>query len=364
MPNDEILFCVAFARFSKIGPIRFFKLRDYFSSVKEAFEADKTELMRAGLEENIAEEFQDARKNINPEKEWESLEKENIKVCLFDDALYPPMLKEIYDPPYLLFYKGALQNLNFPIAAVGTRKMTRYGELIVPKILADLARSKMTIVSGLALGVDSLVHRTTLRNNGVTWAIIGSGLDKEHVYPASNQRLAEEIVENGGAVISEYPIGTEGFKSNFPHRNRIIAGISLATVVIEAAETSGALITARLALEANREVFAVPGSITNPASIGPNNLIKMGAYPATCSEDVLNKLNLTKAADFVKNKKILPETREEAAILEKLSSEPTHIDELHSATGLPLPLLSSTLTMMEMKGKVRDLGGMNYVLAY
>lgn len=362
--NENLMYTVAFSRFVKIGSVRFFRLKNYFPSIKEAFCADRSELLRAGLEENIADEFIETRKNIEPEKELKILEKENIKVCLFDDPLYPPLLKEIYDPPYLFFYKGTLENLNFPIAAVGTRKMTRYGEMVIPKIIADLARNKITIVSGLALGVDSFVHKTTLQNNGITWAITGSGLDREHLYPVSNYRLSEEIIEKGGAAISEYPTGTEGFKSNFPHRNRIIAGISLATIVIEAAESSGALITAKSALDANRDVFAVPGSILNPASIGPNNLIKMGAYPATCGEDVLNKLNLTKAANFVKNKKILPDTKEEAIILEHLKPGPIHIDELLRATDLPLPVLSSTLTMMEMKGKVRDVGGMNYILAY
>jgi DNA processing protein len=236
--------------------------------------------------------------------------------------------------------------------------------MVVPKIIAELAQGKITIVSGLALGIDSLVHSTTLKNNGVTWAVIGSGLDKKHLYPASNKKLAEMIIEKGGAIISEYPPGIEGFKSNFPHRNRIIAGISLATVVIEAAEDSGALITAKAALEANRDIFAVPGSIFNPASIGPNNLIKMGAYPVTCGEDILAKLNLTKAKHFIENKKILPETKEEAEILEHLKSGPLHIDELLRITKIPLPILSSTLTMMEMKGKVKDIGGMNYILTY
>lgn len=360
--NEDLLYTIAFSRFPKIGSVRFFKLKNYFPSIKEAFEANRTELRRAGLEENIAEEFVEARKSIKPEKELEILEKENIKVCLFDNPDYPPLLKTIYDPPYLLFYRGTLKNLNFPVAAVGTRKITKYGEMVVPKIIAELARNKITIISGLALGVDSLVHQITLKNNGITWAIIGSGLDKDHLYPASNKRLAEVIIEKGGAIISEYPTKTAGFKSNFPHRNRIIAGISLATIVIEAAENSGALITAKAALETNRDVFAVPGSILNPASIGPNNLIKMGAYPVTCGEDVLNKLNLTKAINFVENKKILPDTKEEAIILEHLKRGPVHIDTLLRATKLPLPILSSTLTMMEMKGKVRDAGGMNYIL--
>ncbi len=362
--DDNIVYTLAFTRFPKIGPVRFFKLKNYFPSIKEAFKAAGGELLRAGLEENITDEFIEARKDIEPKKEMEILEKENIKICLFDDPDYPPMLKEIYDPPYLLFYKGALKNLNFPIAVVGTRKMSKYGEMSVPKIVAELARNKITIVSGLALGVDSLAHRITLKNEGFTWAITGSGLDKNHIYPASNQKLAEEITEKGGALISEYPIGTEGFKSNFPHRNRIIAGISLATVVIEAAETSGALITARAALEANRDVFAVPGSILNPGSVGPNNLIKMGACPATCSEDILNRLNLTKAASFVKNKNTVADTKEEAIIIEQLKQGPFHIDELHRLTTLPLATLSSALTMMEMKGRVKDIGGMNYILAY
>lgn len=362
---SDIPYLVALSCFPKFGSRRLLKLKRAFSNYEEAFHAKLNDLMRAGIDENIATEFISERNKIEPEKEWGKLEKENIQVMALDDPNYPALLKEIYDPPALLYIKGRLEKGSdeFTLAVVGTRQITPYGRQITAEIVGPLARHGLTIVSGLALGVDALAHEVTLGQNGRTIAVLGSGLDEEHIYPSRNRQLAHRIIENNGAIISEFPIGTLPLRHHFPIRNRIISGLSLGTLIIEAAEDSGSLITARCALEQNRDVFSVPGSIFSPLSFGPNNLLKMGAKVITEAQDILEALNLEKAEDFIENQKILPDTAEEAAVLKILSREPIHIDEIIKQTSLPSHQVSSTLTLMEMKGKVRNLGGMMYVIA-
>ena len=240
---------------------------------------------------------------------------------------------------------------------------TTYGRQIVEQIVRPLARAGLTIVSGLALGIDALAHTATLNEQGVTIAVLGGGCDRASIYPASNQALAQRLVESGGALISEYPPKTLAMPFHFPHRNRIIAGMSRGTLVVEAAEDSGSLITARHALEQNREVFAVPGDITRDTSKGPNNLLKMGAHPVFSAEDILEALNLQELKATVEARKILPDDPVEEKILTHLGNEPIHIDELIQATTFDAAKLSSALTLMEMKGKVRHIGGMHYILA-
>lgn len=361
--SSDLKYRVALTRFPKIGSLRFQKLFKFFGSAENIWKAVFNDLKHAGLEEEIITDFITRRHEINSDKEMEKLDKNNIKVLLFEDADYPKLLKEIYDPPYLLYYKGDTSCLNeFVIAVVGTRKVTSYGKQIAPMIADDLARNKIVIASGLAFGVDTLAHNAVVEAGGKTIGVLGSGLDKENFYPQSNLRLAEKIVEKNGIIISEHPIGTPPLRHHFPHRNRIISGVSLGTLVVEAAKTSGSLITAKCALEQNREVFTVPGNIFSPVSAGPNNLIKMGAKPITNAGDILETLNLEKTENFIESKKIIPDTKEEKIILEFLSREPIHIDELKRATKLDVSKLSSTLIMMEMKGKVKNLGGLNYVL--
>lgn len=363
--NPDLLYLVALSCFPKFGSRSLLKLKRAFSDYQEAFEAGPRELIRAGLDENVAMEFVSERNKIEPEKEWEKVQKENIQVMALDDPNYPALLKEIYDPPALLYVKGRLEKGldEFSLVVVGTRQITAYGRQITAEIVGPLARHGLTIVSGLALGVDALAHEVALGQNGRAIAVLGSGLDEEHIYPSRNRQLAHRIIENNGAVISEFPLGTLPLRHHFPIRNRIISGLALATLIIEAAEDSGSLITARCALEQNREVFSVPGSIFSPLSFGPNNLLKMGAKVITEAQDILEALNLEKAEDFIENQKILPDTAEEAAVLKLLSREPIHIDEIIKQTALASHQVSSTLTLMEMKGKVRNLGGMMYVVA-
>ncbi|MBU4331651.1 DNA-processing protein DprA [Patescibacteria group bacterium] len=362
--NNDLLYWNAIANIKKIGPSRFKRLSNYFENMETAFNASFDDLIRAGIEENIAQEFIVSRNEIDPEAEWEKLEKEHINIVTVKDKNYPKLLKEIYNPPALLYYKGKLEeNEDFLIAVVGTRKITEYGKQVTPDIVEELAKNGITVVSGLALGVDALAHEITIKNSGRTIAVLGSGLDNQNIYPFHNRFLAEKIIANDGLVITEYPPGTLPLKQHFPHRNRIIAGLSLGVLVIEAAKESGALITAKYALDQNRDVFAVPGSIYNKTSQGPNNLIKMGAKPVTSGFDILDTLNLVHAASFIETKQIIPDTKEEGLLLDHLSKEPIHIDELVRESKLSTPEVTSTLTMMEMKGKVRNLGGMNYVLA-
>jgi DNA processing protein len=231
---------------------------------------------------------------------------------------------------------------------------------VVEGIAGDLARSGVTIISGLARGIDSVAHRSALDAGGRTIAVFACGLDI--VYPAENLRLAQAIMERG-ALVSDYPLGTRPKAEHFPRRNRIMSGMSLGTLVVEAGEESGALITARLALEQNREVFAVPGSILSPSSRGTNRLIQDGAKLVRGVKDILEELNLTAVPQQLEMREVVPADETESLVLKRLSAEPTHIDEVCRQSGLPVSTVSSTLAIMELKGMVRQVGGMNYVLA-
>jgi DNA processing protein len=247
------------------------------------------------------------------------------------------------------------------IAVVGTRRATIYGKQITEEIAADLARNNITVVSGLARGIDTIAHRSALNAGGRTLAVFACGLDM--VYPAENEHLARDIMENG-ALISEYPLGTRPRAENFPLRNRILSGLSLGVLVTEAGEESGAMITARRALEQDREVFAVPGSILSQASRGSNRLIRDGeAKLVRDYTDILEELNLTTVARQLEMRDILPESDTESLLLKQLSAEPSHIDEVCHRSGLPAATVSGALAMMELKGMVKQIGAMNYVLA-
>jgi DNA processing protein len=311
----------------------------------------------------VACEFASARIKIDPDRAWEKLEKENIKIITINDALYPKLLKEIHNPPPLLYYQGKLEKDEYTLAVVGSRKHTSYGQRLTADMVKKLAGNNLTIVSGLALGIDSLAHSATLEAGGRTIAVLGTGLDKQSIYPSANKYLAEKIVAEDGCLFSEFPLGTPPLKHHFPQRNRIISGLSLGTLVIEAGEKSGALITAFIALDQNREVFAIPGSIYSPASEGPNKLIKLGAKAVNSAEDIIESLNLSQATEHIKAKEIVGETAEEKTIIPFLDHEPKHIDELIRLTKLDTSTINSTLTIMEMKGMIKNLGGMQYVLA-
>ncbi len=362
--SDDSKYWVAISLFSKIGPARYKKLYNHFKTMAEVWSASLFELKKSGLEENIAQEFIIKRAEINPEIEMDKLAQEDIQIITIKDTNYPKILKEIFTPPALLYIKGNIDNLNqqFNLAVVGARKISNYGKQITPQIVKPLAENGFTITSGLALGTDALAHQVALEAKGKTIAVLGSGIDQKSIYPSSNRYLAQNILDNDGTIISEYPIGTLPLKHNFPARNRIIAGLSLGTLVIEAAQSSGALITAYNALEQNREVFAIPGSLFNQNSIGTHKLIQKGAKLITSHHDILEELNLQEVKNYVSNQKILPETLEEKLIIKNLGTEPVHIDQLIKNSNLPTSQISSTLSLMEMKGLIKNMGGQNYIL--
>ena len=375
--NNDTKFLIALNHFRKFGPKRMKLISKYFSSFEHAFKANLAELKASGIKENIADEFIAVRSNINIDKLIEKIQEENIKICKITDDDYPRLLKEIYDPPYFFYYKGSIDNINnSSIGVVGARKYTKYGERAIEKNVYDLAKNNLNIISGLALGIDALAHNACLNAKGNTVAVLGTGIDKQSLYPFANRYLADKIITAGGAIISEFPLGTEPLRYNFPQRNRIISGLSFGTLVVEAAEKSGALITARCACEQNREVFAVPGNIFSDVSIGPNELIKQGAKPVTKADDILETLDLkntkcplgtkratgTFPAGHPLGKKIIAENKEEKIILEHLSLETIHIDELIRLTKLNTSIISSTLIILEMKGAIKNLGNMEYIL--
>jgi DNA processing protein len=361
MNRDEIKYWVGFNLIAGIGPKKFSLLEGYFGDLGRAWHASAAELKSAGLDAKSVEVILASRPRISLDAELEKLEQYKVKVIMRSDSAYPPRLKEIYDPPPLLYARGTLISEDeWAIAVVGTRRASVYGRQVAEEIAADLARNKITVISGLAKGIDSVAHRAALEAGGRTVAVAGCGLDM--VYPSDNVALARQVIEHG-VLISEFPLGTRPKAEHFPQRNRIMSGMSLGVLVVEAGETSGALLTARMALEQDREVFAVPGSIFSPPSRGTNRLIQEGAKLVSNCADILEELNLTIATQQLEMKEIVPTTDTESQLLRYLSKEATHIDELSRYSGLPIAAVSSTLTMLELKGLAKQVGGMNYVLA-
>lgn len=290
--NSEAKYFNAFNLIEGIGTASLRQLINSFDSLEEAWQAKNSDLIKAGLTCSLAKKIEKGHRIISPDLEMEKLAKENIDLITIKDKKYPRLLKEIYNPPSLLYIKGSIKSADrFSIGVVGTRKISAYGQKITPVITNQLVKAGLTIVSGLAKGIDTFAHQTALESNGRTIAVLGSGLDKESIYPICNQDLAEEISKKG-ALISEFPIKSRPLAYHFPQRNRIISGLSLGILVIEAPQKSGAIITANCALEQNRDVFAVPGDILFDNSSGPNNLIKMGAKLVSQAKDILEELNI------------------------------------------------------------------------
>jgi len=361
MSKEDIKYWVGFSLISGIGRVRLTQLENYFTNLGNAWKANPAELKQAGLDSSSIRAITSQRPKISLEGEMEKLDRFGVKVFTWHDKDYPSRLKEIYDYPPLIYVRGSLlPEDEWCLAVVGTRRATVYGRQVTEEIVADLAQSRITIVSGLAKGIDSVAHHSALEAGGRSIAIFACGLDI--VYPSENANLARRIIQQG-ALISEYPLGTKPRPDNFPRRNRIMSGLSLGVLVIEAGVTSGALITAHLALEQNREVFAIPGSILSPASRGTNHLIQEGAKLIHDYTDILEELNLTAVAHQIEMKEVIPASDTESLLLKQLGTEPTHIDEVCRSSGLPMPTVSSTLAMMELKGFVKQVGAMNYVLA-
>ena len=357
----DLKYWVGFTLVPGIGRAKFSAMEQHFGSLETAWYASTSELQAAGLDKKSVDAIMAKRPAISLDAEMEKLEHYRVKAYTWKDEEYPPLLKEIYDLPPVLYVRGALAPEDaVSIAIVGTRRPTYYGRETAEQIAADLARNRITIVSGLARGIDATAHRAALEAGGRSIAVFGCGLDI--VYPGDHAKLARQVMECG-ALVSEFPLGTRPRADNFPRRNRIMSGLSLGVLVVEARETSGALITAQWALEQNRDVFAVPGSVLSPSSRGTNRLIQEGAKLVSDSYDILEELNLTFAAQQGTLPEVIPTTENESLIMEHLSSEPVHIDEVGRQCGLPIATVSSTLAVMELKGMVRQVGGMNYTLA-
>lgn len=356
--NDK-KYWVGFNLIKGIGAVRMQALIDHFDDLESAWKARPIDLAEAGLSAKLIERIAQARQQVDLEKVWTRIEAQGIKILTWEDAAYPQRLKEIEQPPPVLYIRGEyLPDDLYAVAIVGTRRVTSYGRQITEELSAYLASNGITVVSGLARGVDAIAHQTALKAGGRTIGVLGSGVDK--IYPPEHRQLAQQMMGQG-AIVSDYAPGTPPDASNFPPRNRIISGLSLAVVVVEAGETSGALITAEFAAEQGREIFAVPGSILAPQSKGTNKLIQKGALPLLSINDLMQALNLTRMGEHKAARKMIPADETERRVMSILSAEPLHVDEIRNQTELPIEKVSATLALMELKGMVRQVGGMNYV---
>jgi DNA processing protein len=360
--EKDLIFWHAFNSVENFGPQTFRKLAARFSTLQKAWRSDRSEILAAGISQKQTEKFLEFRKNYSPEELFSELAKEKVGMITINCEAYPPQLKEIDSAPPVLYIRGEKEILaNKSIAVVGSRKSTDYGRRVTENLCRDLVRAGLAIVSGLALGIDGIAHQATLDNEGITIAVLGTGIDDETIYPREHFNLAQDILSGGGTIISEFPPKTPSLKQNFPARNRIMAGLALGTLVAEAAESSGSLITAGLALEFGREVFAVPGDIFSPQSAGANYLIKNGAKLVSSSADILEELNISRPAAASPQKIFEPKTKEEKIIWKILSNEPLHVDKIAKITKLDTATVSATLGMMEIENVIRDVGGKNYI---
>jgi DNA processing protein len=344
-----------------IGPARLRMLIDAFGDVERAWHAPADALYRVGLDRRSLENLLETRARVDLDREVRRVAAVGAHILTWEDEGYPKLLAEIPDPPPVLYVRGELKPEDaWAVAMVGTRRASTYGREVTRRLVSVLAQSGVTIVSGLARGIDAVAHQTALEAGGRTIAVLGCGIDL--VYPPEHRELARRIAAQG-ALVSEYPLGTQPEPGNFPPRNRIISGLSLGVVITEAGRDSGALITADYAAEQGRDVFAVPGSILSAGCAGTNRLIQDGAKPVLDAADILQELNLTMVAEQKEARQVLPTTETEALILAHLSAEPVHVDDLTRAVGLPVAQVTSTLALMELKGMVRQVGGMKYVAA-
>ncbi len=345
-----------------LGSVRTQSLLEYFGSLREAFEAREKELERVkGIGSKIAERVVNSIKAIDGSKELELAERHGVRIITFLDEDYPERLRNVYGPPMVLYVKGKILPQDaLAIAIVGSRHASFYGMQNSERLGFELASRGITIVSGLARGIDSSAHKGALKAKGRTLAILGSGI--LNIYPEEHTILADAISKQG-AVVSEFPMATIPDRGNFPKRNRIISGLSLGVVVVEAAEKSGALITSDIAMEQGKEVFAVPGKIDSMTSKGTNGLIKQGAKLAESCDDILEELHLQISTSLKAGENSLPQVldKEESLVYNLLSSEPQHIDELSEATRMGVTRISGILLNLEMRRLTRQLPGKNFV---
>lgn len=345
-----------------IGPAKVQALLNNFGDLRSAWDAREVQLRKIGFDKRAIDSFLATRAKLDLDQCLADVQAIGVSLLTWNSESYPSYLREIDGAPPLIYVHGSLEEIDrWAVAVVGTRRLTSYGRQVTQELVTGLVLNGVTIVSGLARGIDAIAHKTALDHGGRTIAVLGSGPDC--IYPPENRSLARQIVNGRGAVISEYGMGVQPEAKNFPPRNRLISGLSLGVIVVEAGDRSGAGITARFALEQGRDVFAVPGNINSPASVGTNRLIQQGAKLVAGVDDVLEELNLAMVLEHSAVQLALPETEDESAIFAYLSGQPVHVDDLSRSTGLSSSVVSSTLTLMELKGMVRQAGGMNYVIA-
>lgn len=350
---EEKAYLLSLSSIDGLGPVRLRRLLDYFSSFKHVWQGSSIDWKKVGIPQEVIGRFHASKKTLLPERYLEEILKQKVDVLTIFEEDYPSLLKNIYNPPLLLFYRGIFPKVTVPaIAVVGTRKMNSYGKFVTQKIVSELVEEGVTIVSGLARGVDTTAHQTALHTQSATIAVLGSGVTK--VFPPENQRLAEEIWNGGGVVLSEYPPGSPYFPGNFPARNRIISGLSVGVVVTQADYDSGSLITAKLALEQGREVFAVPGAIDQGLSYGPIELIKQGAKPVLSGKDVLEELGIH--GTVIKQVKEMSFTKIQEQIWHALEDGELTIDEMCRAINQPSSVVSAELITLEISGAIRSTG--------
>jgi DNA processing protein len=358
---EERSYWVVLNSVAGIGPIRFQKLLDVFGSAERAYAASAFELVDVGLDRRTIDAVNSLRQHTTPERFLTELGHKGITPVTFLDADYPENLRHVPDPPPVLFTRGELTPADAQaVALVGTRRATPYGHAVAERLATALARRGVTVVSGLAKGIDTVAHQAAVRAGGRTIAVLGNGLDQ--VYPAQNASLARAIVAGAGALVSEFAPGIPPDALNFPRRNRIISGLARLTVIVEAGERSGALITADFALEQGRDVLAVPGAIFSPTSAGANRLIKQGAPPVTSVKDILDALVVPSADEVARP---LPSNlgENEAQVYGALDDEPRHVNDLSSRLAMPAGIVSATLTVLELRELARQAGPMLYTRA-
>jgi DNA processing protein len=376
--SREGTYWLALALTQGLGPTRIKKLIEHFGTAERVFQASLTELEAMGMRAVSAQSIATGKSLELAQQECGKAVEARARIISLSDPEYPSRLKEIYDPPVVLFVKGSVEVLAQPgIAMVGTRHPTPYGSGMAERLSIDLASRGLVIISGLARGVDTASHRGAVAAKGKTVAVLGTGIDV--MYPKENSRLAEQIVALGGALITEFPVGTSPTPQNFPIRNRIISGMSAGVLVVEAAEYSGTRITSRCALEQNRDVYAVPGNVTNKNSWGPNTLIKQGAKLVATWEDVWEELptDVQVVLNSMQNESPGPETASlfpdevtsphEKKILKLLKAdESTHIDQLVELLEdeMSSSEIFAALFELELNGKVRQLPGKNFVKSF
>ena len=351
---NERKYLICLYSFLPFGPARTKLLISYFGTSEKAWNASGKDLCQLGLKQSIVDNFIKYREKFDEETYFKKAKNLGVKIIAHGDSDYPNNLNDLDNAPLVLYVRGNLPDTTGrAIAIVGSRKMTSYGREVAHKFSGELASLGVVIISGLAFGIDAVSHAAAIESGGLTVAVLASGVDI--ITPSSNTQLGKNIINGHGALISEYPLGTQPLKTFFPNRNRIIAGLSNGVLVVEGVQKSGTFHTVNAAANYGRQVFAVPGPIHSPSSEFPNFLIKNGAKAATSSSDILEELNITAKFDgvgiFSK-----PLEKSEKALLDILASEPLHVDEVARISTLKVDAVSATLTVMELKGIIKNIG--------